>query len=271
MLKRLSVLLGAVAVIPVGCSSTPSHSNDAGIDAGWTPAQMSGLVLWLNNGTWTLDAGAAVAWPDSSPKGHSLEGGPTHQAPTVDAAAFNGRDALHFSANNATIMAMTQQTTDFQWGTAPFVAEVVVRPDDCVSPPCPVWLSSDQTETFPVALQLNSGDGGTSLAATVTFAWGNNLMQGSSAPFASGQIHVLGTRRTGSTAAEVRVDGVATPFTLSPAVNDQLPEGVSIGFGGIGAAVSGLDGDIAEVVASTSASDSDVAQLEAYLKVKYGL
>jgi hypothetical protein len=46
---------------------------------------------------------------------------------------------------------------------------------------------------------------------------------------------------------------------------------VSIGFGGIGAAVSGLDGDIAEVVASTSASDSDVAQLEAYLKVKYGL
>jgi hypothetical protein len=228
---------------------------------------MNGLVLWLNNGTWLVDGGY-YWWPDSSSKHHDFGVGLTSQDPTVDPAALGGRDALRFTAASLTDMFFNPATTDFQWGTAPFVTEVVVNPGACTTP-CAVWFASALGPApDSVEILVSSADGGSAVVATAALTYvpvGNpaGKSQGSSAPFPSRQGHLLGVRRTGDTQAEVRVDGVAAPFTLPSGVTFQFPENGNLG--------GPLDGDLGEVVAAQSPSDADVAQLEAYLKAKFAL
>jgi hypothetical protein len=272
MVGRLAAVLVA-SLFGAGCTSPAAvdGGTDSGADTAWSPQRMTGLVLWLNSGTAVVDGGVVVGWPDSSPRGNDFAGGSASQSPTIDPAAINGVDAVRFTSAGATLMSSVQTTADFQWGTGAFLNAVVVRPGACVAT-CLVWETYDDFMSNPVYLYVSSLDGGSQLVATAAFSDPTNAgLQGSSAPFASGQPHILAVRRTSPSSAEVRVDGISSSFGLASPLDFQFKEGGNLGYGTLGVQVLGLDGDVAEVIGAVASPNSDVAQLEAYWKAKYGL
>ena len=236
-------------------------ASDAATDASaWEPSQLSGLVLWLQQSGLSGDAGAVSVWSDSS--GNNKDFTANQTAPTRDTAAIGGNDAVKFQATP-----LVSAQGAFSWSTGNLVIEVVTKLGACTGG-CPLWSTADGNTAPPLLLQAAGADAGSSLVLQGVMRTDTGL----SAPFAAGA-HVVGLRRTGSTTAEVRVDGTATSFTLSSNLDLSAVETASLGVyeNILSNTTTFLTGDIAEVVAAQNPSNSDVSQLEAYLKAKYGL
>lgn len=74
----------------------------------WSPSDIPGLVLWLDNSLITESAGKVTAWPDLSGLGnHAAQGNPALQ-PAYDATGLNGQPLVQFDTvdtvlDNATL------------------------------------------------------------------------------------------------------------------------------------------------------------------------
>jgi hypothetical protein len=239
--------------------------NDSG--ASFTPKDLSGLVLW-SDGQDFGDGGVTVpAWPDQSGKTHDLLMNPPLAAPTRHASAVAGKDALTFATTGNGTQLLTNTTNDFGIGTDNFVVEMVSNPGAC-SIPCTLWLLFGASSPVGVTSSIHSG------VLTESFQTNSGLPDMTTGTVSAGW-HVMGLRRTSTTAAEMRIDGTATPITLSTNYDLSGTYSMTVGAGLMSSGASpvayNLDGDIAEVVIVHNPSDADVTNLEAYLKSKYGL
>jgi len=235
------------------CGTSDSGSDGAtdassdGDAAAWTPASLNGLALWVEGTSVDVDGGAVTLWPDQSTHHLDLT---TAGSPTLVSSAIDGKPAVQFVSStsdtaSATLPAFAQNT---------FVIEAVAKPTSLctINSQCNLFsvngLGGAQCRVF-----FNVYDGsieaqadcGTSVGGTATYSAGN--------------AHVFGYHRTGSSSAEILVDGVSSSAAIEA---DDLMTGFSLGVG---------DMTIAEVVVAQSVSSSDVTQLDTYLRSKYGL
>jgi hypothetical protein len=239
----------------------PTDSGAADSGNGWRPTQLSGLVLWLKNGGWVLDGGSVAGWKDNSGRGHDMV--TNRNAPIVDPAAIGGLSALGFASNSTTSMTTTGGAqTDFEWDAGNFVIAVVGKANSG-----PFLSAVDGANPIPVYLGISTDAG---IEGATGFIASQSV---STSQLAADSPHVFTLRRTGNTSAELRVDGVPTAFTLPAGTNLSYPETLNIGAYSpiLGTTTTFLDGDVGEVVAATAPSDSDVTQLEAYLRQTFGL
>lgn len=71
-------------------SRRPGRSRRVSSGAPWTPAQLGGLVLWLDNSLITQSGGLVTAWPDLSGLGnHGAQSNPVFQG-DLEATGWNG-------------------------------------------------------------------------------------------------------------------------------------------------------------------------------------
>jgi hypothetical protein len=282
---------GAPDTTTTGPDSSPPA--EAGTDANtpdaappWSPAALTGLVLWLDptQGLALGDGGpdaTVVSWADRSGKNNNATS--AGNASILD-AAINGLPALHFPgggyatvADNAslqfgtgdyTIAVVLRHTTpaDAGWGYGCIISKQLAFPPPWVGPS--LWANGE-TQTGALLAQLAYHQ------AFVT-SGGTNYNNGQ--PF-----YVLEQRV--NPAADAGAGADAASATLGLRVNGAdagavvgAPYGIDVSAVGAKAYLGGttqsqnLVGDIAEVVVvKGSMSDADTAALEAYFKSKYGL
>lgn len=236
----------------------PDGSTDAGrFDS---PLSLPGLRLWVNGqdfGDAGTEAGSPVkVWPDQSGKGNDLSsvGSTKFSLPTVDPSSVGGQTSLSFALSGQEGERRTTPAA-FVDGTANFVAEVVVLPGMCISPTTCTLVELEGTTTALLRVENGTlyGIVGTSDQGTASVSDG---------------AHVIALRRTSLSEMEIRVDGTPTTFALTSAPTLGPTQGFDFGRDQVSA---GYDGQVAEIVVVSDPSDADVANLEAYLKSKYGL
>jgi hypothetical protein len=170
-----------------------------------------------------------------------------------------------------------------QWGLGDFTVAVVTRYTNPAGTYGALWTkASDNNGACPcpgAALFANDGYDitKTSPTAQVTSSVSDSVT-GTPAGLNDGKLHVIVVRRSGQTALEIRVDGTSTLASIASI--DVSARDASVG---LGASATGsyawdpgrsqlLDGDLAQVIAvQGTVSDTEMAQLEGYLKAKYGL
>jgi hypothetical protein len=236
----------------------------AGADAGWSPASLPGLSLWLDAAKGVVgSASAVVGWKDQSSNQNDF----VLMEAVVDANAVNGLPAIEianpeFSATS--LDPSIQMAPSLGFGTGDFLVEVVAT-----------WVGAgtifETTVTSPgSAFQLNT-DGTYLFAAEVGNAV--DLVEVSSrgtTPVLDGFFHLMGARRTGSadsTKLQVRIDG-ALKGSATSAVYDADLQAAATG----ARIVGGIQPRIAEIiVVKGTISADDFARLESHLLTKYGL
>jgi hypothetical protein len=236
-------------------SSKNDAANDGAVDAGWTPKNLAELVLWTESSAVDVsDAGTCPTWPDQSPVGNTLHAKTIGPDYTSSSPIDNG-PALEFG--NA-MASMSAALTSF--GTTPFIVAMVINPGVC-SGACTLWAlggSGNVGSACNLDFELTSSNAIATFYCTV-----NDTGQ---LPITEQATHLVGFRRSSLIAAEVRVDGNAKAFTLTQSESTATIPSFSIGGG-----ANGAQADIAEVIVATNPSDNDVAQIESYLKARYGL
>lgn len=237
----------------------------------WTPAQLSGLALWLDAadaGTITLNGSTVSQWNDKSGNGRHASQATAANQPTYTPSALGGKPVLRFNHLNDEFLSNTGTFTLSGGAVLAFVA----RHSD-------ITMSgnvSPARASHPVSW--------TSFTAFSNHlpADGNPLLQqwASSTASSSRQIlyesvpvamvpHVWIELQSGSTLTG-GIDGtMLTPI----AATVSNPSAVVIGRGNINTATNQFfDGDLAEVVAIRSnLSTVDRQLLEGYLAWKWGL
>jgi hypothetical protein len=275
-----------IVVVLCACGSVSEKKPDARvadapevdtpIDApAWTPARLSGLALWLSadHGV-TASSNNVVAWADRSTFGNNATQIVTERQPTLVANGIGAHPVIRFNGQN---MLQIADSASLQWGTGDFTIEMVASWKNATSAaPGYAMLVSKQTS--------GTGYPGASL-------WGNftvpsldtvlgaqidtsNYARSTTNALNDGVVRVLGGRRVGTT-LEVRVGGAAAGNATVGSV-DVNAVGFPMYIGGQpngGTAVyQALDGDVAEIVlVKGPLSAADLAELETYLKTKYGL
>jgi hypothetical protein len=245
------------------------------LDAGqptpaWSPRDIGTLLLWMNldglpdaEGTLTgsgSDDGGLMLWaPDNS------------HGPHLHPFGVHGYESLQFVAAEELELDTTSTlnpTPPLVLGSDDFLVEIVLSAGTCASPGCGVLSIIDGADA---GLADSGGINESGLAvtgSTISAAFRNGaITDTTSVAFATGP-HVVGLRRTSASTAEARIDGTAAPFALNASYVFSSTAELAFGRGLDGRF---LDGDVAEIVVARAPSDSDVAQVEAYLKSKYGL
>lgn len=212
--------------------------------------KLSGLLVWVDGQNFG-DAGTTITdWPDQSGNGFHLT--PTGgTAPSIVASAIGGLPAANFVSASGNGLAAS--STNLAIGSDNFVIELVVS------------VSTGGSSGVLAALGLPAGD------QAMLFGGDGNVVGrfetgDVTASLVSDGSHVVAFRRLGTTTAELRLDGAATPLTL--ASTHALGGAFAVGFTG---STLNVNANIAEVVVQQNPTNGDVIQLESYLKTKYGL
>ncbi len=255
-------------------ATTDVVSSDVVADAGWSPASLSTLALWLNGDTATADVSDKIThWSDQSPNHNDAVQTNENSAPGFAVSPVNGHKAVHFDGTVPTFLTLTD-TASLEWNQS-FLIEIVLR--------------------HPAATGMES--------------YALYVKQSLSAPNAGPAVFIMagsGSPHTSYIAFQI-VAGMAVGDATSTAIADLVPQRVHVSYdgtnlavdvgaktsttamgstdAGVGAAgaaayigcVDGitnyLTGDIAELVAlaGPSINPSDVAMLESYLDTKYNV
>lgn len=215
----------------------------------FSPSQLSGLALWLESGVGVVAdpaaAGAVKRWLDQSGNGNdATEDGSNH--PIVDPAAKNGHDGIVCDLGSQFYIT---DSTSLDFGTGAFAVTFALKNLDPSGVGAHYW---QKTQSNPsVTFWLSSGpDTYHALVGdqSVTTAGSNDD-------------HFLILTVRGPT-VQIRLNGVAT--TGATTALD-----VSNAGGGV---VLGTKTELLEVIAlKGTASDTDVDNVEAYLKGKFKL
>lgn len=276
------ILSGCVGDAPVGgpdASAPDTSTSDTGTDtsmpdtsapdapSAFTPAKLSGLVLWLDaqeTSTLTVSAGKVSKWADrTSYQTHALAT-PGYE-PTVGTDALTTKPVLLFNKSFMTINTVTK--TELEWGaTSDFTIALVAS----YAPPSGsiVFRKILNSEGF----QLVNVSGETRLRFGVDLAVTGNAVSDDMA-YNDAKLRLYTLRRKGSgLVLEMRVNGTSTATKGLPAVLDVSALGAPIQLGARDGTTDPMTGAMGEIVAIDGPlSDPDLAALEAYLKTKWGL
>jgi hypothetical protein len=276
-----------------GSAEASPADGEAGLDAGFLPTALSGLVLWLDANRGVTEAnGHVVAWSDQSAlHNHAVAAADPTGPPYKMAGITNGLPAIRFGLSptdtNAgpitnggqhtpiTTFLIVADNASFQFDTGDFLLLTVIRVEHNAIGA--VFEKQDLTSPFPgvgLYANLNNGVYGGQIDEnhTVFSSLGNDF----------GTWRVYGMVRHGSILT-LRIDG---------AVNSQLDfnadggddAAASINCSAVGrdvtlgaqvkdfATLFDLGADLAEMIAVKGAvSPQDLATVETYLKSKYAI
>jgi hypothetical protein len=250
---------------------------DAAVDGmpqPFTPTQLSGLVLWLDANQNVVTSQSKVStWMDRSGKNNNAGQSVAQLQPSLVTGVVNGLPVIRF-ANTA--LQITDAAT-LQWATDDFAILVVGSYKNATTSGLGYGMFVAKQETpYPytgpglwgnyTAPSLNT------VFALQTDSSGTEYVTSTNAKN-DGVIRLYTGRRVGNK-LEVRVNGTvqgtatATPNNISAAGRPLFIGGAP----GTNTVVQPLDGDIAEIVALHGAlTDTELAQLESFLKTKYAL
>lgn len=252
---------------------------EAGGDpGGFSPADLSGLQLWLDAddaATITTDSGAVTAWNDKSPNAIPFAPGISTTRPALVAAAHAGRSAIRFDGSNdrltagsnpllrnapgATLYAVAQPHSQ---GTS--TRQVVfIKVPGANEPRMTIARTAGMSGQHQSFYRKLDGDSNTFFSSGVT--WSVNALA------------CVGTLLDWDAATRtMRVDGVqrvhTTGLGTSGTFSDTDADAIYIGMHASGGTALFWHGDICEVIAYGRALNSmEIALLEAYLLTKWGL
>lgn len=259
--------------------ASPIETGPA-VDAGFTPASLPNLVLWLDASELVkLDGnGDVVGWGDRSSFGNDAAASPTY-APSFAASAIGGRPAVHFDAASAVARyLLVVDAPSLRWGTGDYLVAVVARftndPKD--------GLATGAASFFWKSTFQGQSGAGVSVLGNVPIANGTVtdglvLLEDAShydyakTAYHDGVAHVFVARRAAGS-LELRVDGASVASAVEKSPTDVSAAGVPVSIGAVSFAYYRLFGDIAEIVALGGASaPGDVDALESYFAERYGL
>ena len=264
---------------------------DTGVDATepFSPASVSGLVLWLDAEKGVTGTTAVSAWADQSGNGNNAAQASTPLQPTYRSAAVNGLPAIHFTALPLTQPGNMLEVTDsatLQWGTGDFYVAVVARFDNAFTDggngetatgllfgklPPPFTMGG-----MAPALLLSANVIG-NVAPSEEIGLGFETMSTAgdyvvtTTPYNDGTVHLFAVQRAGL-GLDLRVDGVSVGTSTSDNP-DVSAVGTNVQLGAYDSGIGlRLDGDIAEVLAvSGTLSPQSRTLLEGYELSKYAL
>lgn len=248
-------------------------STDAATEqAPWTPAQLTGLALWLNADTATADVSSKVStWLDQSPNHNDAKQTTEANAPYFASTNINGHKAVHFDKATPTSLTIADSAS-LQWNQS-FVVEIVVRHPQATGAEIGAIYVKQQTSGAYAGPSININATTNPYNAYASFQITSNDFIGALAQTpVDANPHRIHASWDGTNAA-LRI-GTAAPITAAYT-------GVSgVGANGqpatVGCATGGgfcYNGDVAEIVAVAGATinANDIALLEAYLDAKYKL
>jgi hypothetical protein len=252
----------------------------------WSPAALSGLVLWLDAGSGVTTAGLSSnlrvsEWQDRSGKGNHARQAEPVQQPRLVTGALSRLPAIEFNGQFTRLLIPDNET--LEPGTEDFTIEIVAAWTNSFIPtdgnwgygtlyakqaPLPpykgigFWANDWLTQSANLLFQVDLSVGSWVASDGLTLNDGN--------------FRLHGARRTGTAAGagalQVRINGsIAAVWELGAPVDlDGSGEVATIG-GGF-SSTQGLDGAIAEMVFVRGAlSDDDLGRLETYINQKYSL
>ena len=239
-------------------SSTSTGTGGAGGEGSWTPANLSGLALWLRSDAGKIEdpqhPGTILKWNDQSP--HASQAVATNLQDgwrfDIDPSALNGQDAIRCPGNG--IYMAVPDAAPLQWGTGPFLIAMVVRNDANQTSESRYWSKDIGgtgvafTQNVPGSLRLMAATESVIVAVPFAAAFHIAIMRGPDL-----KLQVDESTATGPTVT-ANLDNTGAPVLLCMGgTNTQTME-------------------IAEVVAVKGAvTDMDVEKLETYLSMKFGL
>ncbi len=277
----------AAASLDATAPGDAAHVTDSSPDgdaASWSPTQIGGLALWLDAmSSVTYDgANRVLVWGDRS--GGSNNAAPSScTGPLRAAASQNGRDTLVF--DGAANCLRVVDAASLQFGAGDFAVFVVARYANV-----PTFGQPNAIATLfakrPVATAGTTWVGAALFANTISpantrklSAWQGNVT-GNIATGATDNLNDNAYRRFGmarrGTALEVYVNGVLDGTQAVSALDvSAATRPVWIGGEPDQGAAPGVNfvlGNLAEVVAvKGTVTAAQIAQLDAYLKTKWGL
>jgi hypothetical protein len=250
----------------IGDGATP-------IDAGWSPANLAGLVLWLDAARGVTENGATVsAWADQSSAKNNASAAP--KEPAVVNAGIGGLPAMHFDGGGA-YFSITDSAS-LQWATGDFLIEAVGR---CGPPGLGLLegVYSKDLDFMTPGIRLNVTLSGPDAGVAVAKISEAIFVQGGVSHAFDMTPHRYVARRIG-TMLQVSADGAVVGTVDAGATTDTSAIGAPalVGTRALVADAAPSDqfwnGDIAEIVAvKGTTSDADALLLDTYLKQKYGL
>lgn len=222
-------------------------------DGGWTPKDLPGLELWLDDKVGIVpnpaNAGSVRRWLDQSGKGHNataeIGGG---DEPSLDPAALNGLDVIR--CVNQTAMTV-DDAPGFHFGTGDFGIVVVAQYTASAASNALLYQKTDVVLDLSGSQQLRlsiSGTGGGFVAL---------------ANIAPSTFHILSAR-----GSQLQLRGGGN-VANGPKSTADLQSNAFLRICGSNN-VSSL-GMAEMLVVKGTLSDADLAKTEAYLKAKFGL
>lgn len=221
-------------------------TNDATDASSFSPAQLSGLAVWLRADKGVVTTNLTVTtWADQSPNHNDFVGNTCSLVST----GINGLPTVNCIGNGS--LAVTNQATTI--GTGAFTIEIVA---DQIANNIGVFLTSQGNQNqFTLETSSTKMAGVILSGSPVATATGTTVVTGGSA-------HILGFVRDANGTIALRTDGA--------------PDGTSASNGGVD--LGGFAGSsfghmrIAEMVFVVGTlTTPQTADLEAYLKARYGL
>jgi hypothetical protein len=252
-------------------------ATDSSRETSWTPTRLGPtLAFWLDP-TSLIEAGGSVPrWMDLSGNGNDATQPTAEYQPIYNGGGIRGLPSATFSGP-ITFLDIADGSS-MQWGTDDFAVFAVVRGRTQSASSAMVYQKTGASPYDGAALYLNAGKPVQTVLAAAQVSGAVYVVSAAPpATFDDGTVHVLGARRAGAT-LEIRVDGAVSRSIDGPTVSavDVSSNGVDAMIGQNGyapvAEFQQVHGDIAEIVATHGVlALEDVAALERYLKLRYGI
>ena len=255
---------------------------DAGVDAGPITTQLgSRLVLWLvADKDFSADGVNALVWKDQSGQGNdATQATVAYQPPFFDGGngGINGHGVVHFS-NTAPAQQFVEiaDTTQLQWAASDYLLFAVERHTNDVAHYSFVYSKFEVPNPFAGPILWASYPNETYPATTgyVTRLAAGNAEVLSDGGYNDNTMRVVGMRRAGSD-LQLHISGTMVSDYPDSSIPDEAgfnAVGQPAFVGGRPDGIQQLNGDIAEIIAvKGTVSESELAQIQAYLKAKYGL
>lgn len=270
-MKRLLTILAVLACMLTQASSDLLllGAGPAAIGIGtWTPAQLPGLVVWLDAGLGVSQvAGVVSSWTDQSPNAYVFAQGTPANKPTFSATGFNsafpGVTTLVASPQFLTNAGITLASTTFSiFVTVSRTANAQVN-GGVVSLQC----NGCADDFHPPGIVVESEAGGFNFF-TGAGAIGNGASSILVANNTAATIGVIGDSVNGNAYLNEVVQGAATAFSSTIGASPNL---VAIGTRPWNGNTPSFDGTYASIImTNTAMSASDRTKLSTYLSARYG-
>jgi hypothetical protein len=260
---------------------------DGGADqsAPWTPAVLDAageLAFWLeaSSANVVISNGLVGVWNDLSKNKNDAAN--SNSGPTLVASAIHGHDALNFASSGLALV--MNDAASLQFGTDQVYIAAVAR----VTSGAPYFFGKFSTTVSGGGVVYSTGlifcataqttsEGGSIIGPAAIVNWqAGNEVDWNSTGFEDGNVHIAAMRRASSTTIVLSVDDQPLESGQTGLFDVSEPgQGAYVGSVQFGNFHPTVNFDIAEVLAVHSSTgvvgDSDVANVHAYLKQKYGL